>query len=113
AAREASVLGTSWPRSAAQSERMKMLFAQASDAGCEDPLFIYYHALLYSNEPDADERKTVLMLLAAKEGVTRRYPYPAWIRCLVGSRALAATTDRPDLEPPDDDSAPLPPFGAY
>jgi tetratricopeptide (TPR) repeat protein len=112
-AREAIALATSWPRSAGQSERMRMLFAQASDAGCEDPLFIYYHALLYSKEPDADDHKTVEMLRAAKDGVTRRYPYPAWIKCLVGSRALAATADRPDLEPPGDESAPPPPFGSH
>src|SRR5207245_9860609 len=47
AAREAIALATSWPRSAARSERMRVVFAQASDVGCEDPLLVYYHALFY------------------------------------------------------------------
>jgi tetratricopeptide (TPR) repeat protein len=105
-AREALSLATSWPRSAAQSERMRVVFAQAGEAGCTDPLFIYYHALLYRSEPDADEHKTVEMLREAAAGATRRYPYPAWIKCLVASRAEAATVGRPDLEAPASDVIP-------
>jgi hypothetical protein len=97
-AREAIVLATTWSRDPAQTDRLRICFARAIEAGCDDPLFLYHYGLFYSKEPGAEDRRTLELLTQAVVGVCDRADYPDWIKCMVGCQAQMLLIRRPELK---------------
>jgi len=97
-AREAIALATTWSPDAAQSERMRVCFAKAFEAGCDDPLFLYHYANFYSSQGGADERKTLDYIREAVTRASDSDTYPAWVKCLIACRMDAIFQQRLDLK---------------
>src|SRR4051812_46717907 len=66
-ARLAIDLSTIWDQSSVQVDQMMAAFKQAADAGCDDPLFIYYYARFYAPEGGSNDQKQLELLMQALE----------------------------------------------
>ncbi|MFI5378270.1 MAG: tetratricopeptide repeat protein [Tepidisphaerales bacterium] len=96
-ARQTVLLSTQWTRSEADEARLLAVCRKAMAAGADDPVFLYYAALVEQRHSDIQPRQVIAQMLKAAEVLTRERRAPIMahmIRCNAMAIAAKSPADR-------------------